>query len=767
MRKTFVLLCLVSSGFLQLAAAQDTQKTYSHSKRPVTIADAIRMTKLADPDYWLGAPSRGHVAQFSPDGKQFVVVVRKGNLEQNTNEYSMLFWRTEEVFRSPTPRVLLTMSSSSNRQAIHDVEWLPDNETVEFLGENLGERGQLYAFSIKTGKLRKVSKSPDNLLAYSTTPNGNHVAYVAEGPAESLWDEKARSEGIAISRQVLYKLLTGQKGEDWGTEKRLLLQQKNGESHRLYSAGKIEFQYGKNPRLSPDGKYIVLLSHVATFPETWNGYSNPDLQTVISQKWARGQYTWVTRFELIDTSTGRRRILLDAPESSWETEFLWSPDSHSVIIANTYLPLDHADSDDLEARKSKKFTVEVKVPNGDIAPISEEGLEFLAWDTKVNLPVLEARGKNDKPESRRRMLFRKIGEKWERVEEVPSEGSRPEIVLEEGMNIPSKIFALDSRTQRRALLLDLNPQFEDLRFGAVQEITWKGFDGIEVKGGLYYPVNYVPGKRYPLVIQTHSWNPDRFWIDGPWTTAYAAQPLVGKDIIVLQGAKWSVDDQWWNAINATPNEVNVEVATYEKAIDYLDEKGLIDRNRVGVIGFSRTSMYVKYVLTHSRYRFAAASVTDGVDAGYLQYIKNVKSNPGYISEMEGINGGLPFGEGLKTWLKNSPGFSVDKVRTPLRIVVPSPAQLLSEWEWFAALSRLGKPVDMVMLQDGEHFLQRPWERIISQQGNVDWFDFWLNGSEDSNPAKAEQYARWRQLRKLQEENEAKAKAANEKPVPVN
>jgi len=29
----------------------------------------------------------------------------------------------------------------------------------------------------------------------------------------------------------------------------------------------------------------------------------------------------------------------------------------------------------------------------------------------------------------------------------------------------------------------------------------------------------------------------------------------------------------------------------------------------------------------------------------------------------------------------------------------------------------------------------------SQQGNVDWFRFWLKGEEDPDPAKAEQYAR--------------------------
>jgi hypothetical protein len=53
---------------------------------------------------------------------------------------------------------------------------------------------------------------------------------------------------------------------------------------------------------------------------------------------------------------------------------------------------------------------------------------------------------------------------------------------------------------------------------------------------------------------------------------------------------------------------------------------------------------------------------------------------------------------------------------------------------------------MVLLQDGFHLLVKPWERMISQQGNVDWFDFWLNEREDADVTKADQYQRWRKLR---------------------
>jgi hypothetical protein len=54
---------------------------------------------------------------------------------------------------------------------------------------------------------------------------------------------------------------------------------------------------------------------------------------------------------------------------------------------------------------------------------------------------------------------------------------------------------------------------------------------------------------------------------------------------------------------------------------------------------------------------------------------------------------------------------------------------------------------------------QPYHRYISQQPIVDWFDFWLNGREDPQPANAAQYARWRELRKMRDENEKKDKVA--------
>jgi hypothetical protein len=59
--------------------------------RSVSVADCIAMQTLVDPGYVLGLPSTSRTATFSPDGKQFTVVLRKGDIKQNLNVYSLLF----------------------------------------------------------------------------------------------------------------------------------------------------------------------------------------------------------------------------------------------------------------------------------------------------------------------------------------------------------------------------------------------------------------------------------------------------------------------------------------------------------------------------------------------------------------------------------------------------------------------------------------------------------------------------------------------------
>ena len=150
--------------------------------------------------------------------------------------------------------------------------------------------------------------------------------------------------------------------------------------------------------------------------------------------------------------------------------------------------------------------------------------------------------------------------------------------------------------------------------------------------------------------------------------------------------------------------------------------------------------------------------------GYFSYV--AMANRSYPdNEMDQIMGSTPSGSGLKNWLANSPGFNINKVprSIPLRIVASYPLDVLVEWEWFSMMKRFRKPVDMIVFLDGVHLLEKPWDRMVSQGGNADWFDFWLNGHEAPDTAKAEQYRRWRRLR--ESVNEAKIAQKRETEMP--
>src|SRR5437763_10503740 len=65
------------------------------AKRPLTERDTIEQTLLPSPDSPGAVRSPGDtVGVFSPDGQKFVVLLRKGNLGRNTNEYSLLLYHT-------------------------------------------------------------------------------------------------------------------------------------------------------------------------------------------------------------------------------------------------------------------------------------------------------------------------------------------------------------------------------------------------------------------------------------------------------------------------------------------------------------------------------------------------------------------------------------------------------------------------------------------------------------------------------------------------
>jgi dipeptidyl aminopeptidase/acylaminoacyl peptidase len=734
-----LLICIEAATICLIPSVMYGQASKKNGySRPVTIADSITMTMLGDPlaEYVDTSP-----AQFSPNGKQFVVVTRKGNLALNTNEYDLLLFESAEVFDSPEPQLLLTLASSSSRAAIANVRW-KDNETIIFLGEKPGQTHRIYTFNVKTKKLAVLSQHSTSIVAFDATSDLATVIFLARPKLMDFFDVEARKYGLLVSDQQLTDLMVGH-----GSDKESgmlypfeLFVEKKGGVHKI-PLSRVRPEPVDEIFLSPDGRHAVIKVLPRDVPDSWKVYNEPIPSRIAGDE--------LDEYLLVDTQSGFVRPLIDAPAWNWKPSIAWLSDGQSVIVAGTYLPLSTPDEREREARKSNTYVAEVNINTGKLSVIALGSFDLMYSEPSSQSVILRPRS-DVASTSHSAVAYRKTGNIWREIDPaLLRPAPSVQVAVEQNMNTPPRLVAEDPKGGRKTLLLELNPQFGMLNFGKVEEITWTSSDGQTAKGGLYLPPDYTPEHKYPLVIQTHGWNPAKFWIDGISTAGYAAQALAGKDIIVAQTEDNSSTDI--DTVREGPQQMSV----LEGLIDYLDRRGMIDRTRVGLLGWSRTGYHVRYALTFSKYHFATAVIADGLDGSYLQYMEWLNLGQGYVDTYERLNGGAPFGAALQSWFGQATGFNLDRVQTPVRLLAFRPYSLLSNWEWFAVLRHLGKPVELIWLPEAEHAPVKPSERMAAQQGDVDWFSFWMKGEEDPDPAKTEQYARWRELRKLQEQSDAK------------
>jgi dipeptidyl aminopeptidase/acylaminoacyl peptidase len=741
----------------QSIGSQQDEFARENRERPFSVEDSIRLTTFGDPKYEDGTNPGDQVAHFSPDGRLFAIVLKRSNIEQDTNQYSLLLYHTEGAFNHPPSDVILSLSSSSNRPAIEQLSWL-DNETLAFLGERPGEEHQLYTFNCMERQLRQLTHHKTSVLSYSISASHDLWVFTAEEGVSDLAGPGAAHS--YISPGAYYSLIDLIKNND--SEKRRY------EGKRLFKQDgingpeePISIQDGirgsSDLWLSPDGKRLIVQGWVQSVPARWNAYVDVRLRALVAASIGmRRQFlTGVARFTIVNITTGASELLLNSPMAEpWRPEVAWSPDSRSVVLNKVYLPLDSDKEDADKKRLSTAYAIEVQADSKSVTPIIDKPVRLVRWDRKTGRVLFV-----DGDEQHSKLIaFEKNQASWQPVKTTPSQGTiLPKVRLEESFHKRPQIVVSDQADLRREVLIDLNPELEDVILGRVEDIRFPSPLHHDVKAGLYYPTHFQKGIKYPLVIQTHGWRTDRFWTDGPWTSTFAAQSFANRGFMVLQ----IEDDPDIGVLGArrmsTPEEAPLQMGVYEAAIDYLDRAGLIDPSRLGIVGFSRTGLAVRYTLIHSKYHFSAATIADAADAGYFLYVAAWNAYPDSLyTDIQSLNGTSPFGEGLYQWIKNDSDFQLDRVKTPVRLEAYGPATLLFNWEWFSGLSHLNKPVDLIYIPDGTHELKKPSHRLISQGGNVDWMSFWIENYEDSDPAKVQQYKRWRELRTLQEANNTEA-----------
>jgi len=759
----FRLTFLFLSSIVSLLCCADLRPIAAAERKPFAVADDIRIVHL-------DAGTAG-AATFSPDGRYFVVLSERGRIDLNRSESSLRIYRTTDIQRllsranvagEPAPFWVLTESTYKDGPLITNLRWLPNSKEIAFLLRTASGNDRLYVADTQTRTVRPLTSKDEDVTAFDIRGPNRFVYSVLSPIIRERDAEERRSAAIVGTGRDLESLMfpeTSRSTNIWLHDLSDLWAVLDGKRFRItYPSSSrmvpIHLEGQRALALSPDGHFVVTALTVGYIPSEWETlYPSPvplspyRIRTGHQDPYALTGQRDVSEYVLIDLTTGKIKPLTDAPMGNgagwWGfSSAEWSSDGESVVLSNTFL----ASAQTPPKGKNRPCVAVVDVPRGRVTCVEsfQETWQLVDGAAFVhgNKQTVEIRYSRLDGTAGATTVVQLADGTWH-ADAVPPELTLDEqpidVSVREDLNHPPLLDAVENGTGRSRVIWDPNPQLKNVTMSDVSVFRWRDRTGRRWVGGLYEPQGYVPGERYPLVIQTHGFDEHDFRPSGAFTTAFAAQELAAVGFVVLQVADCP--------IRATPDEGPCQVAGYEAAVAQLSADGLVDKNRIGIIGFSRTCYYVLEALTTSKLHFEAASITDGVDEGYLQYLLDidVDSDDSVARDADAMIGASPFGAGLSQWFKRSPEFNMDKVTTPLQVVATR-LGIAQMWEPYAALRYLNKPVDLLVLQTDQHVLTNPAERIISQGGTVDWFRFWLQGFEDSSPIKSEQYGRWRKMR---------------------
>ena len=407
---------------------------------------------------------------------------------------------------------------------------------------------QIYSLKCSSQELTTLTSSATNLTTFSATASGEVVVYTAKKPVSTFMTQSVKRNGIVVTSEDVTDLIRGSHGggDDHYDDDSLSIIRSGKETEtKIATQGRVSGVIHEMS-LSPDGEHLLLQTEATNISSTWSEYEDQFLKVAMLHPPLSGGHTGILQYELVDTVTGTSQVLFDAPIPTLRSEIAWSPDSKSVLVSNVYLPLNIGDPAERALRKAHTFLVEFTIPSLQFVKVSQDDLRLLNWDPKTGDVICDV-GRIDSLNGKTtpKAYFHKSGETWSKASSPEQKvvSALPYIILDEGMNTPPHILAVDPPTGRKALLMDLNSQLQNLALARVEEIAWNDAHGDQLRGGLYWPLDYIAGKKYPLVLQTHGWDSDRFWMDGPWTTAFAAQALAGKGFFVVQ-----VPDPDWHIL---------------------------------------------------------------------------------------------------------------------------------------------------------------------------------------------------------------------------
>ena len=261
-------------------------------------------------------------------------------------------------------------------------------------------------------------------------------------------------------------------------------------------------------------------------------------------------------------------------------------------------------------------------------------------------------------------------------------------------------------------------------------VSYTNSDSIPLKGILYYPANYNPSLKYPMVVHIYEKQrslsnryPYPFYFNG---LGFNSRLLIENGYfvylpdIVIQGKEGPGID----ALDCVNH-----------ALDALDSNPLIDKNRIGLTGHSFGAYETDFIATRSN-RFAA--YISGSGHSDIIWAANAFNYnfffPDYVRiEANMYKLGVAFGENKALYLANNPIYQAEKINAPVLLWSGLEDKNVTSdhsMAFYNALRRNKKDVVALFYEGEGHGLQKKRAQYDLTSRILDWFDYFLKGDTD-------------------------------------
>ena len=279
--------------------------------------------------------------------------------------------------------------------------------------------------------------------------------------------------------------------------------------------------------------------------------------------------------------------------------------------------------------------------------------------------------------------------------------------------------------------LKVNGKLKKKPLAKGEVMRWTGALGEEVNGLLYYPENYEAGKRYPLVISIHG-GPSGADMDS-WSERWSTYPQLfsQRGAFVLKPNYHGSSNHGQKFVESIKGHYyDLELEDITKGIDVLHEKGMVDKDQMGVMGWSNgailaTMLTVRYP---DMFKVAAAG------AGDVNWTSDYGTCGFGVQFDQSYFGGAPWDDVdgkfyNEVYVSKSPLFELEKVKTPTIIFHGSEDRAVPRdqgWEYYRALQQVGKaPVRFLWFPNQPHGLGKISHQLRKMKEELAWIDTYL------------------------------------------